>query len=588
MPHVAEAPDPFAGTAVGKYRLRERIGAGPHATVYLASPPSGNEPVLAFKLFSPEASADPEFSARCFDAAEASRRITHPCVVKVLEVGRHESRGYILMEHVPGGSLEKLLETERRLPFERASRILRDVALGLEAARTAGQFHLNLRPQNIFFGSDGRARLSDFGQGWQPHLGRILGPEDAIGGPVEYMSPEQIEGQLPDQSTDLFALGVIYYRMLTGKLPYPGVDDREVAMNRVNGSPRPIRESFAGVDPRAMPIVMKLLARKPEGRFQSVRSLLTVLERIVKGKTSTSHAKPTPTSLGISVIPSEVRIRLTFVSAATHFGPGLALLAIGGTLAPGGSGFFSSIGSIFASKVSLAFTAAGLVALAVACFLLRRELRRSGRLGAVLGLLAGSAISVLIGMAAMDRSLWSGKLGVLFSPVNLVLGASGLAWYAINRLLEQDEHTEGSRAPKICLGLALVLWFFGWTSGYPAAPFTGMGASPMVAISLTLGAAAALAAGIYALLDPTIKMRLRQLGVALLSMGAIALAVWASAGAAGTLGSPSDWPVTLLKSLASLPAQIPRSGAPALLALGLVAAADYVLRGGLILHYAKK
>src|SRR5262245_27917823 len=155
MPHVAEAPDPFAGTAVGRHRLRERIGAGPHATVYLASPPSGNEPLLAFKLFSPEASADPEFSARCYDAAEASRRITHPGVVKVLEVGRHESRGYILMEHVPAGSLEKLLESERRLSFDRATRIVRDVALALEAARAAGQFHLNLRPANILLGSDG-------------------------------------------------------------------------------------------------------------------------------------------------------------------------------------------------------------------------------------------------------------------------------------------------------------------------------------------------------------------------------------------------------------------------------------------------
>jgi hypothetical protein len=588
MPQLVEAPDPFAGTSVGRHRLRERIGAGPHAAVYLASPPSGPDPLLAFKLFSPDASADPEFSARCFDAAEASRRISHPCIVKVLEVGRQESRGYILMEHVSAGSLEKLLETERRLPFERATRILRDAALGLEAARAAGQFHLNLRPTNIFFGADGRARLSDFGQGWQPKLGRTLLPEDPIGGPVEYMAPEQFEGQLPEQTTDLYALGVIYYRMLSGKLPFPGVDDREVAMNRVTGSPRPIRESFPGVDPRAIPILERLIARRPGSRFQTARALLGAIEPLVKGKTSTSHARPSPQAPDVSVIPSEVRIRLTFSSAAAHFGPGLALLAIAGAAAPGSPGFFAALASVFKSTTSLAFAGAGLVALAVACFLLRRELRRSGRARLVFALLAGSGAGVLIGTAALDRAIWSGRIGVLFAPVNLLLASGGLAWFAIAQALQQDEHSEGTRTTKICLGAALPLWFLGWVGSNLAGPFQGMGASPAISVSLVLAILAALSAGYFTVVDPTIKLRVRRIGLGLLGAGALAMAVWASAGAAGSLGSPGDWVGALGRRLASLPVQVPRSGAPALLALSLVAAADYALRGGLIRHYAKK
>jgi len=588
MPQLAEAPDPFAGTAVGRYRLREKIGAGPHASVYLASPPSGNEPLLAFKLFSPEASADPEFSARCFDAAESARRLTHPSIVKVLEVGRQESRGYILMEHVPAGSLEKLLETERRLPFDRATRIVRDVALGLEAAREANFFHLNLRPTNILFASDGRARISDFGQGWQPHLGRTLKPEDPIGGPVEYMAPEQFEGQLPESTTDLYSLGVIYYRMLTGKLPFPGVDEREIAMNRVTGSPRPIRESFPGVDPRAIPVVARLLARQPEARFQSARALLGTVERLVKGKTSTLNAKSATQGPGVAVLPSEVRIRLSFSSVATHFGPGLALLAIAGSVAKGGAGFFSSIGSLFTSTVSLAFGAAGLVALAIACFLMRHELRRSGRARVVLGFLAGSAAAVLVGTAALDRSLWSGRLGVFFAPVNLLLAAGGLAWFGVARCFDQDEHTEATRAPKICLGLAVPLWFLGWGAADLGGPFKGMGALPTVTFPFVILMAAAIAAGYYAVLDATLNRRMRRLGLVLLGAGAAAMALWASVGAAGSLGAPGTWAGTLVHSLGSLFAQVPRSGAPAILALGLIAAADFAMRGGLILHYAKK
>ena len=588
MPQLAEPPDPFSGTAVGKYRLREKIGDGPHAAVYLASPPSGNEPLLAFKLFSPEASADPEFAARCFDAAEASRRITHPCIVKVLEVGRQETRGYVLMEHISGGSLEKLLETERRLPFDRATRILRDCALGLEAARGAGQFHLNLRPANILFGSDGRARLSDFGQGWQPPLGRTLKPEDPIGGPVEYMSPEQFEGQLPDQPTDLYSLGVIYYRMLTGKLPFPGLDEREVAMNRLNGSPRPIRESFPGVDPRAIPIVEKLLARKPEARFQSARSLLAVVERLVKGKTSTSHAKPTPAGPGVSVIPSEVRIRLTFGSAAAHFGPGLALMAVAGTAAAGGGGFFSAIGSIFTTPASLAFAAAGLAALAIGCFLLRKEMRRSGRARVVAGLLAGSAVCVLVGTATLDRALFSGRVGVLFAQVNLLLAAGGLAWFGISRCLDQDEETEGIRLPRICIILSLPLWFFGWASPNLEGPFADLMRSIAVAGPLLIAMAAAIIVGFMTLVDPAVRERTRRFGLCLFAVGAVAMTVWGAAGASGFLGSPAQWPGAILRGLASLPGQIPRSGALAILALGLVAAADFALRGGLIRHYSKK
>lgn len=588
MPQIAEAPDPFAGTSVGRHRLRERIGAGPHATVYLASPPSGNDPVLAFKLFSAEASADPEFSARCFDAAESSRKIVHPGVVRVLEVGRHESRGYILMEHVPGGSLEKLLEAERRLPFDRATKILKEVVLALEAARAAGQFHLNLRPTNIFFGSDGRARLSDFGQGWQPKLGRTLQPEDPIGGPVEYIAPEQLEGQMPEQTADFYALGVIYYRMLSGKFPFPGVDDREIAMMRLTKAPRPIRESFAGVDPRAIPVLERLLARRPESRFQSARTLLAALEPLVKGKTSTSCAKSAVETPDVNVIPSEVRLRLTFTSAASHFGPGLFLIAIAGMLAPGGTGFFAALGSIFSSPTGLAFTGAGLIALAVSCFLLRRELRLSGRTRPALALIAGAAACVLVGTAALDRALWSGSLGVVFAPVNLLLAASGLSWFAVGRSLDLDEHSEGTRLPKICLGLALPLWFLGWSALSVTAPFRGFGGAAAAVVCLILAAVGAVAAGFITVMDPTVKRRIRRMGVGLLAAGGVALGIWASAGALGALGSPGDWPGAFLKSMATYAAEIPRSGALAILALGLVAAADYSIRGGLIRHFSKK
>jgi hypothetical protein len=96
------------------------------------------------------------------------------------------------------------------------------------------------------------------------------------------------------------------------------------------------------------------------------------------------------------------------------------------------------------------------------------------------------------------------------------------------------------------------------------------------------------AAGFLTVMDPTVKLRIRRIGIGLLGAGAVAMGIWASAGALGALGAPGDWAGAFLKSLAAFPSQIPRSGGLAILALGLVAAADYAIRGGLIRHFSKK
>lgn len=584
MASAPPAADPLVGTQLGARRLQEKIGDGPRASVYLAA----GDPPLAVKILSPEMSADAEFAARCFDSAEAARRIQHPCVVRVVEVGRAESRGYIIHEHAAGGSLEKLLETERRLPFDRATRVLRDVALGLEAAQRAGVVHHNIRPTNVLFDADGRAKIADFGQGWQPRLGRGLAQDEPIKGPVEYLAPEQVQGQLPDVTTDLYQLGLVYYRMLSGKLPFPGVDDREIAMNRVQGPPRPIRESFPGVDPRAIPIVDKLLARDPSGRFPTARALLAAVEPLIKGKTSKSFGKKDVPAVDASVIPSEVRHRLTFGSAAAHFGPGLGLLMVAGIAAPAGDGYFASVASLVTSKVSLAIAGAGMVALAVACFLLRRDLRHSGRARVVLGLIALAALCAGIGTAALDRGLWQGRLGILAAPVNLILAAGGLAWFGLVRSFDADEETQPTKVPKLALGLAVLLWYAGWAAGNSFGPFRAIGSSIETVSPLIMLAAAGLALGFIATMTPGVKPRVRRTGLGLLTLAGVSIMVWCAAGAAEVLQAPSQWPGAVLSQVAGFPGQVPRSGAPVLLAIGLIATADFVLRGGLIRHYAKK
>jgi hypothetical protein len=177
---------------------------------------------------------------------------------------------------------------------------------------------------------------------------------------------------------------------------------------------------------------------------------------------------------------------------------------------------------------------------------------------------------------------------VVFAPVNLLLAAAGLAWFGIARCFDQDEETEGMRLPRICLMISTPLWFFGWADPNLEGPFTGMISSMAVAGPLVISMAATMAAGFFAVVDPAVRSRTRRIGLWLFGVGAVAMAVWASAGASGSLGAPGQWLGAVLRELASLPAQMPRSGAFALLAFGLVAAADYTLRGGLIRHYAKK
>ena len=210
--------------------------------VYKAFDPKINR-LVAIKTISLTAADSIEKQAsrdRFFREAEAAGRLSHPRIVAIFDIGENPDTlsPYIVMENVAGRSLEEILATENaRLPLHTTLRLIQDVAEALDYAHLQGVVHRDVKPSNIMVGEDGHARVADFGIAKLnvTDSGR-LGP--AWGTPA-YMSPEQLRGESVDGRSDLFSLGVILYRMLTGHRPFQGNSDLTVALRVQKHEPVP-------------------------------------------------------------------------------------------------------------------------------------------------------------------------------------------------------------------------------------------------------------------------------------------------------------------------------------------------------------
>ena len=213
----------------GRYRLGERIGRGGMATVYRAHDEQLDRAV-ALKMMRADLGEDALFVKRFEAEARRAASVVHPNVVPVYDVGVDEAP-YMVMELVEGGDLAKVLATGP-VPAERAARLTADAAAALQAAHNAGLVHRDVKPGNILLRADGQALVADFG------IARATGEDSmtktgAMLGSVEYFSPEQARGERAGPSSDIYALGVVLYELLTGRRAFTGDTPYAVATARL-------------------------------------------------------------------------------------------------------------------------------------------------------------------------------------------------------------------------------------------------------------------------------------------------------------------------------------------------------------------
>ncbi len=267
---------PDVGKMVNHYLILAKLGAGGMGEVYLAEDAKLSRSV-ALKFLPPSLATDSTIRARFAREAKAAASLHHPNIVHVYEVGEHEGRPYIAMEHVDGSPLRKVL-SEGPVALETAIAYAEALAGAVEEAHRAGVIHRDIKPGNIVVDSNDRPKLLDFGLAALPRAEAITKTGTTLG-TVGYMAPEQARGDSVDQRSDLFSLGVVLYEMIAGHQPFQA--DTEVAtldlvLHRVQD---PLARYRAGVPIGLEQIVSKLLEKDPALRYQTAADLAADIRR---------------------------------------------------------------------------------------------------------------------------------------------------------------------------------------------------------------------------------------------------------------------------------------------------------------------
>ncbi len=273
MPQMTtNATDPMIGRMIDRrYRVRSRIARGGMATVYLATDVR-LERRVAIKIMHGHLADDQAFRERFIQEARSAARLSHPNLVGVYDQGAEDDTAYIVMEYIPGITLRDLLQEHHALTPEQATDILRAVLAGLASAHRAGIVHRDLKPENVLLADDGRIKLGDFG------LARATTANTATGaallGTIAYLSPELVTRGAADSRSDIYALGIMLYEMLTGEQPYKGDQPMQIAYQHANDTvPRP-SAAVPGVPPELDELVAWATARNPDDRPADAREML--------------------------------------------------------------------------------------------------------------------------------------------------------------------------------------------------------------------------------------------------------------------------------------------------------------------------
>ncbi|HET6612980.1 MAG TPA: serine/threonine-protein kinase [Kofleriaceae bacterium] len=280
----SRGPDLDPGDQVGEYVIEAKIGEGGFGSVFRAHHPLIGK-LVAIKVLAPRLSADPEMVSRFIAEARAVNQIRHRNIIDIFGFGQlPDGRHYYVMEHLDGHPLDEVLDARGRLPVEEAVPILRGIARALDAAHQAGIAHRDLKPENVFLvdEDDGmRPVLLDFGIAKLLTADQPQTHKTATGAPIGtpyYMSPEQCRGRRVDHRTDIYALGVVAFRMITGELPFDGEDYMEILLKQIGHEPPPPSTLIAGLPEGIDGVLAWTLAKDPAARPETLSAAVDALE----------------------------------------------------------------------------------------------------------------------------------------------------------------------------------------------------------------------------------------------------------------------------------------------------------------------
>ena len=236
------------------------------ASIFRATDLNNNR-IVALKVPHPEMEADPVLYDRFLREAEIGAAMDHPSVMKVFTDGEH-SRMYMVMEWVEGRLLRTIMSEKRKLPVERAVKITLGICDALSYIHSKGIVHRDLKPENIMVDDHDNIKLIDFGIAGKEGARRLTFAKlSQVMGTPEYISPEQVKGKRGDARSDIYALGVMLYEMLTGKAPFQGPNPFAIMNDRLLNNPVPPRELEPTISPQLQEIIYRAIERDPKNRY---------------------------------------------------------------------------------------------------------------------------------------------------------------------------------------------------------------------------------------------------------------------------------------------------------------------------------
>ncbi len=273
--------DPIEIVLSGRYRILNRLGSGGMANVYKAMDLNLQRDV-AVKILRTDLIEDPNFRARFLQEARSAANLTHPNIVTIYDFGHDSGQFFIIMEYVEGNDLKTVIRSQGQQSVQQAVDLMIQIGQGVGYAHRAGLVHCDLKPQNILVSPDGRVKITDFG------ISRALAsitPEeraDVVWGSPKYFSPEQAVGNAPSPASDVYALGIILFELLTGELPFEADTSADLAELHQTAQPPTPRIKNPSISIELELILLKVLSKEPAARYRTADQFARVLMNLDK------------------------------------------------------------------------------------------------------------------------------------------------------------------------------------------------------------------------------------------------------------------------------------------------------------------
>lgn len=284
-----------------RYELQEQIGGGGMADVYKAKDLLLNR-LVAVKILHDQFKSDTEFIDKFNREAQAAARLSHPNIVNIYDVGVMDGAHYIVMEYVPGRTLKDKIKQEGHLSVTEALTVAKGIASALSHAHANNLVHCDIKPHNILMMPDGSAKVADFGiaravtESTMTYTGNVVGS-------VHYFSPEQAKGTMITPKSDVYALGVVLYEMLTGTLPFTGETPVSVAMKHLQEEPVPVRQLDPSIPPVVEAIVARAMSKDPAMRPEASEIVKDIQQAEQMVGSGMGYAATQPDPFATQVLP---------------------------------------------------------------------------------------------------------------------------------------------------------------------------------------------------------------------------------------------------------------------------------------------